>query len=407
MQSSNIKRIIFINRYFYPDHSATSQILSDLAFFLTSKNYAIEIITSRSLYDEPDVVLSKTDNVNNVTINRLWTSRFGRKNLLGRAFDYLSFYFSSIIFLLWHLKSQDVVVAKTDPPLISIIAAVITKFKRAKLINWTQDLFPEVADSLGIKSGKVIYPFLKSLRNHSLKSAYKNIVIGDIMSEILQREGVDRSKISVIHNWSIEDNIAPIEPTDNKLRKEWGLDGKFVVGYSGNMGRAHDYVTIFKTAMKLSDNHNIVFVIIGGGLLYDKFRKEVENYSLKNVIFKPYQSRENLHLSLTLPDVHAISLIPSLEGLIVPSKFYGIIAAGRPVIYIGSSQGEIPRILDETGSGKTVQIGQVNEMEEIIKELSSDQVKLRTMSENARNTFETKYTKKSAYDLWVELIESV
>ena len=397
-------RVIFINRYFYPDHSATSQILSDLAFYLSSKGLDIEIISSRQKYDNPAAVLKNDEVINGVRVNRIWTTRFGRKNLPGRAIDYLSFYLSAMSYLLFNLNSNDVVVAKTDPPLISIISALVCGLKGASLINWIQDLFPEVAQYLGVKGLSLVYPLLIAVRNYSLRSAYKNVVIGEIMSQRLQDYGIEKNKIEIIHNWSIEDNIVPLDPSNNPLREEWHLQDKFVVGYSGNIGRAHEYATLLGIAKSLVNETDVVFVIIGGGALYDEFKQQVVNLGLTNVVFQPYQPKEILPYSLTLPDLHVISLQPDLEGLIVPSKFYGIAASGRPVLYIGNPKGEIPEILKDNACGHTVNIGDVESAVKFIKKLKMDSEKTIKMGGASRQIFDEKFNKQISFDSWVNVL---
>lgn len=404
---NNKRRIIFINRYFYPDHSATSQILSDLAFNLSSHGYNIEIITSRQKYVNSDARLNKSEVINKVKVNRIWTTRFGRSNLLGRAVDYLTFYFSACFYLLIRLNSSDVVIAKTDPPLISIIAALACKLKGASLINWIQDLFPEVAKSLDVKGLTLIYPLLLKLRNYSLKSAYKNIVIGEKMSELLQSEGVNKNTIEVIHNWSIEDNIVPLAASANPLRSEWDLNDKFIVGYSGNIGRAHEFSTLIESAKSLANDPGVVFVIIGAGAQYDLIRNQVSDLGLKNIIFKPYQSIEMLKYSLTLPDLHVISLRPELEGLIVPSKFYGIAASGRPVLFIGDKNGEIPCILKENKCGETVEINDVKSSIDFINKLNNDIDLATAMGDSASEVFNKKYRKQRAFDSWDYILSTL
>src|SRR4029077_12500742 len=143
-------KVVFVNRFFYPDHSATSQILADLTFHLAKTGIAVHVITGRQVYDDPDSTLPSNDLIQGVRVIRVWTTRFGRQNLLGRTFDYLTFYLSTAWSLFALVKPGDVVIAKTDPPLISVVAAMVVKSREAKLINWIQDLFPEVAGALNI-----------------------------------------------------------------------------------------------------------------------------------------------------------------------------------------------------------------------------------------------------------------
>ncbi len=351
-------KIIFVNRYFYPDLSATSQMLSDLTFGLNLDGLEIHVVTSRQRYDDVNAVLCPRETIKKVHVHRIWTSRFGRQNLLGRTADYLSFYVSAVFCLYRLTKRNDVIVAKTDPPLISIVAGFVAWAKSARLINWLQDLFPEVAKELGVKVIRgPLYWLLKYLRNLTLFAAERNIVIGQLMGERLVKEGVAKEKISLIPNWADGDIIHPVERNRNSLRRKWGLDEKFVVGYSGNLGRGHDFSTILDAAKLLQGHVDIVFLFIGGGAQLSLVKQKVAEEGLSNVVFQPYQPREQLSESLSVPDVHLISLKPSLEGLIVPSKFYGIIAAGRPSIFIGDTEGEIARILVKNQCGIAIQHG--------------------------------------------------
>jgi colanic acid biosynthesis glycosyl transferase WcaI len=242
-----------------------SQLLSDLAFYLAKQNFNVTVITSRQIYDDPLHELPSKEIINGVKINRVRTSRFGRRRLWGRTFDYLTFYLSAIWYLLKTLRSDDIVIAKTDPPLISVLAALIAKPHNAIFINWVQDLFPEVAITLGVKGISIVEPLLRYIRNYSLHAAKYNVVLGDRMAQRLISEGVMPNKIKMIHNWSDGDQIKPVESHENELRYAWGLQNRFVVGYSGNMGRAHEFGTIIDAVELLKETPNIVFLFIGDG----------------------------------------------------------------------------------------------------------------------------------------------
>ena len=360
-------KIIFVNRYFYPDLSATSQMLSDLAFGLNLEGVEVHIVTSRQRYDDASAELPKNETINDVHVHRVWTSWFGRQNLFGRAVDYFSFYLFSAVKLLRLTKRDDVIVAKTDPPLISIVAALVASIKSARLINWVQDLFPEVAAELRVKFLRgPFYLILRYLRNLALFRAEQNVVLGRLMRERLKREGVAEEAITVIPNWADGKNLQPIERRENALRKRWGLCEKFVVGYSGNLGRSHDFSTILEAAKLLEDNTDIVFLFIGGGAQLSWVKQQVIKEDLSNVLFQDYQPQNYLSESLSVPDVHLISLKPSLEGLIVPSKFYGIAAVGKPSIFIGDSKGEIACLLHDYNCGYSVQQGENDKLVELL-----------------------------------------
>jgi len=256
-------RIFFVNRYFYPDHSATSQLVSDLVFHLAGRGAAVKVVTGAQVYDDAAARLPRRERVCGVDVRRVWTTRFGRAGLAGRAIDYLTFYLSAGWALLRLLRAGDTVVAKTDPPLISIVAAAAARMRGATLVNWTQDLFPEVAVELRVPGMATLAPPLRWLRNLSLRVAACNVVIGDGMAMRLQRQGVGRERIRVIHNWCCAPELRPVPLERVALRNEWGLAGRFVVGYSGNLGRAHELDTILEAARLLAPESGIAFLFIG------------------------------------------------------------------------------------------------------------------------------------------------
>ena len=184
-----MRKIIFVNRYFYPDISATSQMLSGVAFGLAEKGYNIHVLTNRYTYNNDKKIIPAVETIKNVRVHRIWTSKFGRSNLFGRSIDYFSFYIFSFTKLLFLVNKNDIVIAKTDPPLISVVCFSICFLKKAKLMNWIQDLFPEVAKQLGVRIPTPIYFFIKYLRNCSLNYSSINISIGKLMAKKIEKRG--------------------------------------------------------------------------------------------------------------------------------------------------------------------------------------------------------------------------
>jgi colanic acid biosynthesis glycosyl transferase WcaI len=299
------------------------------------------------------------------------------------------------------------VVAKTDPPLISVVAAVVVQLRGAGLVNWCQDLFPEIARSLGVRgAGGPFGWLLQALRNWSLNSANANVVLGDEMAQRLRAEGVRANAIQVIHNWADGSSIRPCsDEAGDELREAWGLKGKFVVAYSGNMGRAHEFGTILDTAAALKDTHEIAFLFVGGGSRQAWMVTEGKRRRLENVSFQPYQPRERLADSLCVADAHLVSLHPELEGLVVPSKFYGIAAAGLPTLYVGDPDGEIGRLVREARCGFAVRPGQSGLLAEHIRELAADPRRVSEMGANARTLFEGCFDKPIAMAKWRAALE--
>ena len=368
----------------------------------------MHVVTSRQIYDDATASLLRQESLQGVIVHRLWSARFGRGRLLGRALDYLTFYIAAA-HRLWRLTEKgDLLVAKTDPPLISVVAAWVAKRRRAKMVNWLQDLFPEIAAALGIWAAKgPLYTVLKRARNWSLMVSSSNIVLGELMARRIANQGVHPERIRVISNWADGELIYPIDPEINSLRKIWGLDGKFVVGYSGNLGRAHEFDTILNAAEVLRYQERLVFLVIGGGARLQALTEEVQRRNLANFVFKPYQKREQLAESLSVSDMHLISLKPELEGLIVPSKFYGIAAAGRCCVFIGDPEGEIAKVLSQEGMGFSIASGDSQSLAGCITRMMRDHAQLHEMGQKSREIFESRYSKNRAIDAWASLIRDL
>lgn len=288
--------------------------------------------------------------------------------------------------------------------MLSVIGAIVAKIKRATLINWLQDLFPEVAHELGIHIPSPILSTLKSMRNWSLRAAKYNVVLGELMAEHINSCTGGLEKTLVIPNWAIASKLQPIAACNNSLREQWGLTGKFVVGYSGNLGRAHDYHTIHRAATELRNDTNIVFLFVGDGAGILELRKLCERDALTNMIFKPYQSIEHLNLSLAAADVHWVTLNPNLEGLIVPSKAYGIFAVGRPLLFIGSTNGELGRLVHRNNCGYSIEPGDFKALTDFLLQIKSDANKVAAMSENSRTLYECEFKYGNSLAKWHRIL---
>jgi glycosyltransferase involved in cell wall biosynthesis len=402
-----MRKIIFVNRYFYPDHSATSQLLSDLAFDLAARGQDIHVITGGQLYGDTQASLPCEEVIRGVHVHRVKTSRFGRARLSGRMVDYLTFYIGATWRLLRLIEPNDVVVAKTDPPMMSVCAAWAVNLKRGVLINWVQDLFPEAAIALKVRGVRFVAPVLKRLRNWSLRLSRSNVVLGARMAQRLRGEGIPSDRIRVIENWADGEVIRPVSQEDNPLLLEWRLEDKFVLGYSGNMGHVHEFETIIDAAERLKDEPGIAFVFIGDGIARRRLEIEAAKRGLGNVQFRPYQPADRLRWSLSVPDVHFVSLRPALEGMIVPSKFYGIAAAGRPVIHIGDPGGEVAGILEREQCGWSFCSGEADPLARWILELSYTRAEAAEAGQRARRAFDRRYSRTHALKKWRVLLESV
>lgn len=278
-----------------------------------------------------------------------------RRNVLLRAVSYV-FMIPWLMTRALLLPRTDFVVTMTDPPMLVVLGLAMKFFKRNRVIHWAQDLYPEVAEELGVLPRRsAVANLLRRLSTEALVRGDGVVAIGRCMASRLTARGVSYANISIIPNWSPP--IQSLDRANNPFRRAHGLEGQFVVIYSGNMGLAHDFDTVLDAADSLR-GQRVVFLFIGEG----PRRLEVETAArlrgINNIRFLPPQPAEKLSESLSAADAHLVTMRPNLCGLVVPSKVYGVLAVGRPCLFVGPADSEAARLIRETDSGFVIEPGQ-------------------------------------------------
>ncbi|MEJ5082822.1 MULTISPECIES: glycosyltransferase family 4 protein [unclassified Ochrobactrum] len=394
-------RVVLANRYFYPDQSATSRMVTSLAHELVREGIETTVLASRSYHEKGREALPAREMIDGIDVHRIWTSGFGRGKLVGRAVDYATFHLSAAAWFAAHAKKDDICVVCTDPPLLSVSAALPIRLRRARLVNWVMDLFPETAIELGLMKHQAASGRLAvALRNWSMRQAALTICPIERMASFLQDKGIPSENLAVVHHWADKNEILPVSADENALRQAWGLSEKFVIGYSGNFGRAHEFATLLDAAEQLQSVPDIVFLMIGEGQQRGYVEREIKRRRLNNVVMKPFQPVEQLSESLGAADVHLVSLKPELEHCIVPSKFYGVLAAARPTIFIGDPDGEIANVVRDFHCGLSLCPGEVEMLISSVMLLKNSQLNRNTMGNNARYLMETAYSKEIGAAVW-------
>jgi glycosyltransferase involved in cell wall biosynthesis len=293
--------------------------------------------------------------------------------------------------------------------MLSVPAAAVARLRDASLVTWQQDLYPETAAALGvIDAHGPLFRFLKALRNRSLRQADRNVVISDAMATCLQREGIPAARVRMIPNWADGEAIRPVEPAHNPLRRKWIGNDAFVVGYSGNMGRAHDLEPLLEAARRLQDRNTstpIRFLLVGDGIQVRHLAGIIAEKGLKNVAMRPFQPRQGLRHSLGVADLHVVSLRPELEGLAVPSKIFGALAAGRPVLYLGDRGSEIAASLGKAGCGTACAPDDVESMVDTVLTYARSPGRLAAEGHAARALFDERFSRDRALADWREMID--
>ena len=403
-------RILILNQFFYPDHSATSQLMTELAESLVERGHRVTALAGRGRYNGGERFQSREVHLG-IHIERAWTTSFGKRNSLGRITDYLSFYVGAWWKLL-RLPGHDIVMALTTPPLIGLIALMISRLRGMHMVSLVQDVYPDVAVALGsLNPRSPMTRLLDMLSRATLRRSDRIIVLGECMRERIVAKGVDPVRIDVIHNWADGSKINPIETETNPFVEENDLKGKFVVLFSGNLGRVNDFSTVLEAARVIQDHDSsdaigtkpyVLFLFIGEGTEAVNIRRFIDQYKLENVRMLPYQPKELLPFTLAAANVALVTLREGLAGLSVPSKTYAILAAGRPILFIGDKESDIARIIKENACGAVVSSGDSKRLAQLIKGWASDKTNLAQLNRAARTTFEKHFDRPRAAAAYVD-----
>ena len=388
-------RLFFINRFFHPDQSATAQLLTDLAVGLATYGIGVTVLTGRLGYLGGETAVPCEEQYKGVTVRRVWSTRFGRQSTLGRLFDYLSFYLASA----WaavQTKDVDCVVVLSDPPILSVQAVLLGRLKGWKTVCWLQDVFPEIAVRAGTLREGLRARLFRWAANWSLRSSDRVIVVGRCMERCLLAFGLQRDRVVLIPNWADGDHLTPVAPEDNWFRKQHGLEGQIVVMYSGNLGVVHETEALIPLIHYLQGMREVCFLFVGEGQGKTRLQNWVCQERLENVRFLGYQNKEHLRYSLSAGDIHLVTLRSEMEGLSVPSKMYGIMAVGRPVVFIGPDGSEVASLIRESGCGEVFFPQESEKAALAILHLAQDYRRRESLGSAGRRYFETFLDKRFA-----------
>jgi colanic acid biosynthesis glycosyl transferase WcaI len=322
-------RLLFINRCYWPDVEATGQLLTELCSDLAAE-HQVTVIPGRPNFVTagPRCLVQREEHAG-VEIVRVGNRTFSKRSLAGRIIGLLS-YLALAAWTAFRLPRADVIIVETDPPVLGVLGAALKWWQRRPLVYYLQDLYPEVGLVTGQLKPGLMTRLLRWATQLGLHHADRVVVLGDDMRDRVLQRGIDPARIAIVPNWTDTRLLRPSEP-GNALRRSWGVDGRLVLMYSGNLGLSQGLDHVLQAARDLRDQP-VEFVFVGDGARKADLMARAADWSLGNVRFLPYQPKERLAESLGAADLHLITLQRGLAGFIVPSKLYGILAAGRPYI---------------------------------------------------------------------------
>jgi glycosyltransferase involved in cell wall biosynthesis len=387
-----------LNQYYWPGVEATAQLLTELCEAL-AEDVEVKVVTGvlHGHEDEPRRTVH-----NGVSIVRVPSTSFERSKLLARASNYLT-YLSSALLSGLRGPRPDVVICMTDPPVIANIALLVARRYRVPLVVISQDVFPEIAVQLKRLENPVAMRLLRGLVSLYLRRADRIVAIGDTMRRRLEEKGARPERVRVIPNWVDTERLAPREKA-NEWARNIGLDKKFVVMHSGNVGHAQDLDSLVRSATFLRDLDDLSIFIIGTGARHAELVSLAEQLEVDQVTFLYYQSRGVLPQSLSAADVHVVGLAPGLAGYVVPSRLYGILAVARPVIVAADSDSETAQVVERIGCGIVVPPGRPELLARAIRDAHDGKYDLAEMGRRGREWVEREADRSVAIGRYRDLL---
>jgi colanic acid biosynthesis glycosyl transferase WcaI len=364
-------RILLVNQFFWPDSAATSQLLTDLARGLAERGHEVYAISADGGYN-----LASKDAAPAVRICRVKTSRFSRGRV-GRMVSYLSFYFLAT-FRALSLPRPDLVVTLTTPPLLSLLGTALKAVRGCRHFSWEMDVYPDVAIDLNyFKAGGMTDRVTGWLADFSRRRADGIVALGECMKRRLVERGVDEARIFVADNWADGTAIQPIPRGAGAAQ--------LVLLYSGNLGLAHDLDTLAGAILELKDDDRFRFVFAGGGGRQQELTSFIAAHNLRFVDVRPYVERASLGESLSAGDIGLVTQRDVCCGSVVPSKVYGLMAAGRPTLFVGPRGATPANLIQRFNCGWHVDCGDVAALTNLLLHLADHPEEVTLAGGNARN----------------------
>ena len=392
-----------ISELFYPEKDATGYLLTQICEGLTEQ-FDVNVIAGPPSYTNEEVKFVKEEVYNGIKISRVKNFNLGKDNLVARflRLSILSIKFAFVVIRRVPKNSKLLIV--TNPVPLLILMSIISKFKRIKLYILVHDVYPENMVSAGlIKKGGIVYKFLRWIFKRTFARAHKLIVLGRDMKDVFEKKSL--SEIHIVGNWAENEIIFPKPKNESKILHEKELQEKLIFLFAGNIGRVQGIKSLMESIGKI-ENENIHFLFAGGGAMESHIKEEIEKEQLKNITMLGRYNRVDQVNILNACDVGIVSLSEGMYGLGVPSKTYNLLAAGKPILYVGDTGSEIDLLVKESKIGWSVPSDNSEELVKMITQIYESKNTISEMGKTSRNLAETKFTKSKVCSRFNQILSN-
>lgn len=398
--------LTIITQFYPPDYAATGQFVHELASALVEKGYPVSVFTGKPSYAFTQDDVPKEEWHDGVLIRRTRASQISSKRIRGKLVNSIFFWLRCAVKLRNKVARGSHLLITSAPPYLGLVGWFYHKIFGHTYSCLIYDMYPEVAVRLSVvQPDRWIVSLWEAINTKVWQRASALIVLNEPMKQVLvQRNPELADKVHVIHSWADPDLIKPMPKERNWFAQDHDLVNDFVVLYSGNLGRCHDEITILRCLYLLRREAGIKFVFIGDGAGSITIREAIATGDIPNVIMLPYQDHEVLPFSLTACDLSLLSLKPNMDGVVAPSKFYGMLAAGRPVAAICESGSYIAELVKEGNCGNCFSNGNAEGLAEYILRLKNNSAQVNYLGKNARTYFEQNFTLEKAIPQYLKAL---
>lgn len=402
-------RVLFISELYYPEETSTGYFVTGIAEGLAAEmggRSRIKVLCAQPTYSQRGILGPRHEIRNSVEINRVNPPAGNKNRLVGRLWNAISLSFKLSLLMIREIEKGDLVIVVTNPPSMPVVAALITRIRKAFPVLLVQDIYPDVLVPVGfMKPSNFAYRMIDMVQKWMIRKMLHTVVLGrDMKSRICRKVDLDDTAISIIPNWGEPELINPERHAQNNVRTGLGMQDKFIVQFSGNLGRTHGLEDFLSLARMFKDDPRIHFFVFGWGAGRDWLIQTIKEDNLLNITVRPPCKKEELGEYLTACDLFFLPFKNGMEGISVPSRLYNVMAAGNPILAVCSEESELAMVVREEQMGFVVQPGDILRMQEIIHKVLNEPDELSGMRKRAREALERNYTREIVVRSYVELL---
>lgn len=399
-------KLVILCQYYVPDVASTGHLLHELGAELVKLGFEVEVLTGRPSYGPPetwqDCPLRET--IDGVKIRRLRVARFDKNNVLGRAFNYLTFVVPLTLRVLFGSRRDTVYLYSTNPPFLGTLGWFVSLFRKHHYVALLHDAHPQLGVWVGtFKKGSLIERVWMAMNRRKYRRAREAIVLCSAAKELVaDTYPIGPERIHVIPNWADGSELFPKPKAESQIARANGLLDDFVLLYSGNLGMYYDFDTMLGAA-KLLDGEPFRLVLIGNGGKRAQIEEQIKAQGLTNVTMLPYQPFEMLNDSFNACDASLVSIAQGIEGISFPSKLYTSLAVGKAIVALSEDRSELREIVEGGDCGIWSALGDSQGLADKLRDLIHDKEKSRSMGQRAREVFERGYTRQVCASKYAEV----